>query len=77
MGDLMLEYKNDSFRRNCIGTEVKFALLPHRCYLSNRLIWLKFAYRQMAMYSGPGDVIYDERWYNKHEFLIAKLKEQV
>lgn len=64
----------DSFKRRCIGTEYEISFLPRRCHLSSKLIWLKFGYKQIAIWTGPGEDLYECRWYNKDEFLIAKIK---
>lgn len=73
----MMFYHADSFKRHCIGTELKFVWLPKRCYLSKKIIWLKIAYKQTAMYMGPSDVVFDHRWYNKNQFLLARLTGEV
>lgn len=70
-------YKDNAFKRHCVGTELKFAWFPKRCYISNRKIWLECGYVQTAAWSGPGDVIFEQRWYHKNEFLVAKIKENV
>lgn len=70
-------YVDSSFKRHCIGTEFKFAWFPKRCHISKKPIWLKFAYAQTARWYGPGDYIDEIRWYDKHEFLIAKLKGMI
>ena len=67
----------DPFKRRCIGTEYKFTLLPQTCHLTGKRLWLKNAYRQTAMIVGPGDTIFEYRWYDKNEFLIARLKGTV
>lgn len=67
----------DGFKHHCIGTQSKFALFPKKCYLSNKLIWFKLGYKQTAMWTGPGDPAFEYRWYDKDEFLIAKLKGEV
>jgi len=64
----------DGFKRRCIGTELKFVIRPRYCHLSNKFIWLEYAYRQTAMWTGPGDPLFEYRWYNKDEFLIARIK---
>lgn len=51
-----------------------FALLPRKCYITGKLIWLTRAYRETYLWTGPGEHIVEHRWYNKHEFLIARLK---
>jgi hypothetical protein len=73
-------YANDpefGFKTRCIGTELKFIFFPKRCYISNKTLWLVNAYRQTAMYTGPGDPVFEHRWYDKTEFLIAKIKGTV
>lgn len=67
-------FYSDAFKRRCIGTEYKFIWFPKTCQLSGKRIWLEKAYKQTAMWTGPGDAIFDYRWYNKDAFLIAKIK---
>lgn len=66
-----------AFRNHCVGTQLKFVLWPQRCYLSGRWLWLCLAYRQAAMWTGPGDPVFEYRWYDRDEFLIARLKGTV
>jgi len=68
-----MDYANDIFKLRCIGTEYKFVWFPKRCYLSGKKVWLKKAYCQIAMYTGPGDHVFEYRWYSKSEFLMAKI----
>lgn len=68
---------DDSFKRNCIGTEYKFVVLPKACHLSGKFIWLKKAYMQTAMWTGPGDPVFEYRWYDKSEFLLHRLKGNI
>lgn len=70
-------YKDHVFTRHCIGTEYKFVWFPKRCHISNKKLWLKYAYVQTALWTGPGDEIFENRWYDKNEFLIARLKDRV
>ena len=65
------------FKLHCIGTYLKFVILPRHCSISNKILWLTYAYKQTAMWTGPGDPVFEERWYDKNEFLIAKLKNIV
>lgn len=64
----------DPFKNRCVGTEFKFALLPQKCYITGKRLWLKNAYKQTAMWTGPGDPAFEHRWYDKDEFLIARIK---
>ena len=51
-----------------------FALLPRRCVLSGKLIWLEKCYKFTRMITGPGNPVYLYKWHNKHEHLIWQLK---
>ena len=64
----------DPFKNRCIGTEYKFALTPQKCYITGKRLWLKKAYMQTAMWTGPGDPAFEYRWYDKDEFLLARIK---
>ena len=70
-------YCDDGFKRRCIGTEFRFAWWPRRCHLSGKILWLTWVYCQTSMLTGPGDPIFDHRWYDSEEFLIAKIKGTV
>jgi hypothetical protein len=67
----------DHFDRKSLGTQYKFVLWPRRCYFSNKLLWLENAYVKTAMYTGPGDPVFEYRWYHKDEYIINKLKGNV
>ena len=67
----------DGFKDHCIGTQLKFAIFPKKCHLTGKRIWLTKAYKQTAMWTGPGDPAFEYRWYDKKEFLIARLKGTV
>ena len=67
----------DPFSNRCIGTEYKFVWLPKKCHITNKNLWLKKAYRQTAMWTGPGDSMFEYRWYDRNEFLTARLKGEV
>lgn len=63
-----------SWKRNCIGWQLKFSALPRRCHFSNKLIWLRRSYRGVAMWTGPGEPAFDIRWVDRNEYLFAKIK---
>lgn len=54
--------------------KLKFAWWPHRCYLSNRQIWLELGYQGTAVWMGPGEPAVETNWITKEEFLVATLK---
>lgn len=65
---------DDIFYRHCIGRQLKFVWLPKTCHVSGKKLWLENAYRETAIFTGPGDPIFENRWYSKVEFLILNLK---
>jgi uncharacterized cupin superfamily protein len=54
--------------------KLNFAWLPHRCNLSNKIIWLQFGYIGEARWKGPGDDAVEYHWHTKTEHLIWCLK---
>jgi hypothetical protein len=70
-----LMWDNDTFKRRCLGWQLKFSILPRRCYYTGKYLWLKQAYCGTAMITGPGEPVIEDRWYDRNEFLILKLKE--
>lgn len=52
----------------------KFAWIPHRSLLSNKIIWLKKAYRGTAIWSGPGDPIIERNWISNEEYMWSRLR---
>lgn len=67
----------DGFKNHCIGTELKFIVWPRKCHFTGKYLWLKHVYKQTAMFTGPGDPIFEHRYYDKSEFLLARLKEEL
>lgn len=67
----------DHFDHRSIGTEYKFVFWPKRCYFTDKLLWLEKAYVKTAMWTGPGDSIFEYRWYHKDAYIINKLKGNV
>ena len=68
----------DFFRDRIIGRQSKFTLMPRRCYLTKRIMWLERAYCVTAMFrSGDSTFDYEQRWYDKNEYLVALLKDLI
>ena len=67
----------DYFKDRVIGRRLKFTLMPRRCYITKRIIWLSNAYCITAMYTGPGSPAYETRWYGKNEYIVARLKDLI
>ncbi len=51
-----------------------FSWVPHKCKLSNKLIWLSWAYKGTVIYTGPGEPVIEFYWIKQNEFLIAQIK---
>ncbi len=73
----MIDQVYDPFKTRVIGTELKFTWAPKKCHLTGKKLWLQKAYKQTAMWSGPGDALFEYRWYNRTEFLIERLKGNI
>jgi hypothetical protein len=69
-----IPFMDDIFARRCIGWELKLSIWPRRCYYTNKSIWLKCGYKGVAMWTGPGESVFEYRWIEKNEFLIKRLK---
>jgi len=65
---------DDSFKRLCIGWQLKFCIWPRTCFYSNKRIWLSRAYCGTAMITGPGEPVFITRWINRNEYLLARIK---
>lgn len=63
----------DSFYDRC-SWQLSFSWLPRRCSISNKLIWLKYAYRGIRVITGPGEAIVDVRWHDGVEHMLWQLK---
>jgi hypothetical protein len=53
---------------------MKFTILPHRCDITKKIIWLQYAYYGIAIWTGPGDDAVETRWHSKLEHIIFQLK---
>lgn len=65
----------DPFEARCVGKQIKFAWLPKKCYITGKRIWLKNALKRTAMWTGPGDNIFEHRWYDPQEYMIWQLSK--
>ena len=57
-----------------VGTDYKFLLFPKRCSLTNKLLWLCYAYEHIHLYTGPGEPLFEYKYYDKKHYLVNKLK---
>jgi hypothetical protein len=51
--------------------------MPRECYFTGKILWFVTAYKQTSMILGPGEPIFEYRWYNKQDFLIERIKGTV
>jgi hypothetical protein len=66
-------YEPDSSFLSRAQWQLKLSLLPRRCRVSKKTIWLKYAYRGIAVWTGPGDSVEEIRWVSKEEFLFGRI----
>ncbi len=71
--DNSFDWIDDSFKSHCLGWQLKLSLWPRHCYYTKKRIWFKYAYKGVAMWTGPGDPVYETRWVDRKEFLFQKL----
>ena len=60
-----------------IGTDYKFLIFPKRCRISKKLLWFCYAYVEIHCFMGPGDSIFEYKYYDINEYLVNKLKGTV
>jgi len=71
---IVWETDNRSFKRRCIGWELKYSLWPRRCFYTGKILWLELAYMGTSMLTGPGEPIFEHRWCERREYLFLKIK---
>ena len=66
------------FKRCVMGRQLKFTLIPRRCHVTKRIMWLENAYCITSGYR-QGDInwLYEHRWYDKNEYIVARLKDLI
>jgi len=74
-GKKAMKWDNDiSFYRKAIWRE-QFAWMPRRCNLSNKRIWLKKCMMGVAMWTGPGEPVFEFKWHDMKEHVFWMLKQ--
>lgn len=59
-----------------VNWDRKFSWLPHRCQLTDKILWLQMAIRGTSVYHGsPGNPFVEHRWHDSREHLIWLLKK--
>lgn len=54
--------------------EYLWSFWPRRCYVTGRLLFGTLAVRGRAMWTGPGEPVIEDRWYDRNEAVILMLK---
>lgn len=55
--------------------ELRFCWLPKKCYLTNKPLWGRRAYRGERWITGPCPPIVEHYWIEKNEFLLWQLTQ--
>jgi hypothetical protein len=72
--DVFMDGKYSSGFNSRAQWKLSFAFLPKTCDITGKRIWLKYGYKGQAMWTGPGDPVYETRWHDKAEHLIWEIK---
>ena len=56
------------------SVELKFTWLPKKCQLTQKWLWLRPAYRAMRVWTGPGEPVFEYRWFKCYDFLLWRIK---
>jgi hypothetical protein len=70
-------WRDEDFKRRCIGWQLKFSFWPRRCHYTGKRLWLESAYRGTAMVTGPGTPEFEDRWCDRKEYIFLKIKGTV
>lgn len=52
----------------------KFMWTPRRCDLTSKWLWLTTAMEGVAMWTGPGDTVFEYRYHNVEEHVLWLIK---
>jgi hypothetical protein len=72
---LMYQSSHWTFNNRRIGKRSLRSLLPRRCFLSGKNIWMKKSTVVYTMITGPGTPIFDNYWCDPNEFLLYELRK--
>jgi len=54
--------------------QVQYIWWPKRCSLSGQRLWFCWAYKGVAMWTGPGEPVYETKYHSSVEHMIWLLK---
>ena len=66
--DTLMNIRDEAW---CRPWQLRFAWLPHRCYCSNKLIWLTWAYSGRSLYIINTPTL----WTTKQQYLMNYLRK--
>jgi hypothetical protein len=64
----------DPFDDRAVFT-LQYCIWPRRCYITGRWLFCTLAMHGRRTITGPGDPVYEDRWYHRDEHLIMLLKK--
>ena len=64
--------RDEHFYRRAVWVK-RFAWWPKRCDCSGRWLWLQRVMMGVAMYTGPGDPVFEFRWHDAKEHVVFLL----
>ncbi len=71
---MKIDFDYEHFYRIATKWKLKFALLPHRCIQTRRIIWLKWAYCGTIESLYESIFLREKRWIERDTWLVEKLK---
>jgi hypothetical protein len=69
------QWHDEDFYNRAVWVK-RFAWWPKHCDLSGRRLWLKKVMMGVAVYTGPGDTVFEFRWHDAKEHVFWKLKNE-
>ena len=68
-----MDQEREAFYRKA-KWDLTFVLWPKRCDLSNKWLWFRQVYKGTAVWTGPGEPVYEFRYHEPMEHIIWQLK---
>jgi len=59
--------------RKATGWKLKFCWTPKNCFLSDKPLWGKRCYKGTAVFTGPGEPVFENYYVDKFEFMKWQL----